>query len=127
MLRQQEESNRIANYFEKDHEMNLGGRTLKKYSRVITESQRSKAVYLMIELNLKRKYEIDTLFMGVNIFDRYVSEISPSNFNSTDIDLLACSCLLIAAKLEQPQLPNYQNMIYAYDELVDQNKSTFTR
>lgn len=81
----------------------------------------------MIELNLKRKYEIDTLFMGVNIFDRYVSEISPSNFKSTDIDLLACSCLLIAAKLEQPQLPNYQNMIYAYDELVNQHKSTFNR
>lgn len=127
MLRHQEESNRIKNYFDKEKEVNSGGASLKKYTRIISGYQRSTAVYLMIELNLKRRYEIDTLFMGVNILDRYLSSIGPQNFNSADIDLLACSCLLIAAKLEQPQLPNYQNMIFAYDELVGQKKSTFSR
>lgn len=56
----------------------------------------------MIELNLKRNYEIDTLFMAVNIMDRYLAAIGPNNFNASNMDLLACSCLLLAAKLEQP-------------------------
>jgi transcription initiation factor TFIIIB Brf1 subunit/transcription initiation factor TFIIB len=34
---------------------------------------------------------------------------------------------LIAAKLEQPQVPNYQNMIYAYDDLKGQEDSTLTK
>jgi len=50
--------------------------------------------------------------------DRFLAGIGPQNYKSADMDLLACSCLLIAAKLEQPQLPNYQNMIFAYDDLV---------
>jgi len=100
MLRQQEESNRIGNYFDTEKEVISGGASLKKYSRIVTGYQRSTAVYLMIELNLKRRYEIDTLFQGVNILDRYLACIGPQNFNSADMDLLACSCLLIAAKLE---------------------------
>ena len=100
MLRQQEESNRIGNYFDTEKEVISGGASLKKYSRIVTGYQRSTAVYLMIELNLKRRYEIDTLFQGVNILDRYLASIGPQNFNSADMDLLACSCLLIAAKLE---------------------------
>jgi len=39
------------------------------------------------------------------------------NYKPDDVNVLACTCILLAAKLEQPQLPNYQNMIYAYEEL----------
>lgn len=81
----------------------------------------------MIELNLKRQYEIDTLFMAINVMDRYLSSLGHWNFPQDKIDLLACSCLLIAAKLEQPQVPNYQNMIYAYDDLKGQEDSTLTK
>ena len=59
-------------------------------------------VYLLIELNLKRGYEIDTLFQAINVFDRYLSKIEHWKFPVSQLDLLACSCLLIAAKLEQP-------------------------
>ena len=55
---------------------------------------------MMIELNLMRQYEIDTLFQAVNIMDRYLILSGPSNFKSEDINLLACTCILIAAKLE---------------------------
>jgi len=85
------------------------------------------AVYLLIELNLKRSYEIDTLFMAVNVMDRYLSALGHWNFPPEEMDILACSCLLIAAKLEQPQVPNYQNMIYAYEDLKGQEESTITK
>ena len=58
------------------------------------------AVYLMIELNLKRAYEIDTLFMAINVMDRYLSMLGHWNLQPKQMEVLACSCLLIAAKLE---------------------------
>lgn len=77
--------------------------TNKQNPDVVTAYHRSMAVYLMIELNLRRRYEIDTLFMAVNIMDRYLAAVIPKQgFNATKMDLLACSCLLLAAKLEQP-------------------------
>ena len=69
---------------------------------VLTRSQRAIAVYMMIELNLKRQYEIDTLFMAVNIMDRYLMLTGHWNFKPADINVLACTCILVAAKLEQP-------------------------
>jgi hypothetical protein len=74
MLRQQEEAHRIFNYFDLMSNPSYSD-YLKKNSeaRIITRSQRSMAVYLMIELNLKRQYEIDTLFMAINVMDRYLS------------------------------------------------------
>jgi hypothetical protein len=128
MLRQQEESHRIGNYF--SCATNAAYSNFLKSSdssRIITRSQRSLAVYLMIELNLKRSYEIDTLFMAVNVMDRYLAMAGHWNVRPEDLDTLACSCLLIAAKLEQPQVPNYQNMIYAYDDLKGQEQSTMTK
>ena len=118
MMRQQDESHKIYNYF--DCSKNESYQTYLKENKgqpVLTRSQRAIAVYMMIELNLKRQYEIDTLFMAVSIMDRYLMLIGHWNFKVEDLNILACTCILVAAKLEQPQLPNYQNMIYAYEEL----------
>ena len=103
MLRQQEESHRIGNYFDiSTNEAYANYLKTNNNPRILTRSQRSMAVYLLIELNLKRSYEIDTLFMAVNVMDRYLSTLGHWNFRPQEIDILACSCLLIAAKLEQP-------------------------
>jgi len=127
-LRQQEESHRIGNYFDiQSNEAYSNYLKQSNGSRILTRSQRSMAVYLLIELNLKRSYEIDTLFMAVNVMDRYLATLGHWNFRPEEIDILACSCLLIAAKLEQPQVPNYQNMIYAYEDLKGQEESTITK
>lgn len=81
MLRQQEESHRIGNYFDMfTNEAYSNYLKTHNNSRIITRSQRSMAVYLMIELNLKRSYEIDTLFMAVNVMDRYLSKLGHWNF-----------------------------------------------
>lgn len=57
---------------------------MRQNPRVVTAYHRSMAVYLMIELNLRRRYEIDTLFMAVNIMDRYLAAVIPSSgFNAT--------------------------------------------
>ena len=55
---------------------------------------------MMIELNLLRQYEIDTLFQAVNILDRYLMLTGLPNFPVQDLNLLACTCILVAAKLE---------------------------
>ena len=81
MLRQQEEAHRIYNYFDlMTNQSYADYLNQNPATRILTRSQRSMAVYLMIELNLKRSYEIDTLFMAINIMDRYLSQLSHWNF-----------------------------------------------
>lgn len=64
-----------------------------------------------------RGYSFETLFAGANCFDRYVALAGPQNIAKSDITKLALACLLIGAKLEQPNYPNFNNMIYALEEL----------
>lgn len=58
--------------------------------------------------------------MAVKIFDRYLflSSIGHFNFDPKDIDVLVCTCLLIAAKFEQPLKPDFVNMIHAYKDMT---------
>lgn len=81
----------------------------------------------MIQLNLIRQYESDTLFQAVNIMDRYLMLTGLPDFRVEDLNVLACTSLLIAAKLEQPHIPNYANMVLAYKQVRTQGDRMVTR
>lgn len=72
---------------------------------------------LMLQLYQARKYSYETLFAGASVFDRYVALVGIQNISKNDITLLAVTCLLIGAKLEQPNYPNFNNMIYALEDV----------
>jgi len=72
---------------------------------------------LMLQLYQARNYTYETLFAGASVFDRYVALVGHQNISKGDITLLAVTCLLIGAKLEQPNYPNFNNMIYALEDV----------
>ena len=71
-----------------------------------------------------KEYKLDTLFLAVNITDRYLAK---ANLNSRIVCFgsLAICCLLIAAKLMEPVSPNFNNMCRLLDKLkvVEMKKS----
>ena len=71
---------------------------------------------------------MDTLFLAVGLVDRYLSSVSPSNRISCFGSLAVC-CLLIAAKLEEPRTPSFNNMCKLLDKLqvVKIKKSTICK
>lgn len=60
---------------------------------------------------MKKEYKIETLFIAVSIFDRYLAQIGHWTFPRDQVCLLATISLLIAAKLEQPISPSFLRMI----------------
>ena len=63
-----------------------------------------------------KEYKLDTLFLAVNITDRYLVKTKPSN-RIVCFGTLAICCLLIAAKLMEPMSPNFNNMCKLLDNL----------
>jgi len=74
----------------------------------------------LYDLNKKADYKIDTLFAAASIFDRY---LKATNFKALDNDnvlLLAATCLLLGAKIEEPRQPSFRNMLnYLENEKQD--------
>ena len=63
-----------------------------------------------------KEYKLDTLFLAVNITDRYLVKASIYN-RIVCFGSLAICCLLIAAKLMEPVSPNFNNMCRLLDKL----------
>ena len=59
------------------------------------------------------------MFMASSIFDRYLflASMGHFKFDIKQMNAFVCTCLLIAAKFEQPKKPDFHNMIYALQEL----------
>lgn len=108
VLRAQEEVTSFGNY-------------LKLRKVCISSSLRAKAIQQIIEMQTFREYKMDTMFMAVSIFDKYMFLASKANVrldtSTTSMHTLVCTCLLIAAKFEQPKKPDFQNMVYALHEM----------
>lgn len=75
----------------------------------VSNSVRVSILHLIEKLAELKDYKIETLFLAVSLFDMYTTTAKPEN-RITCLGSLAVSCLLIAAKLEEPITPNYNNM-----------------
>ena len=84
------------------------------------------AIQLMIELQTIRQYYIETLIMAVIIFDRFMMLVTMGHcdFDESRLYTLVCTCLIIAAKFEQPKKPDFYNMINA---LIDLRNKVITK
>jgi len=91
----------------------------KPESMVIQQSDRSQAIQDLIELQDFRDYYLETQLLAVKIFDRYLYLIYEEKIpvKIPNLHILVCTCLLIAAKFEQPKKPDFINMTNAYKEL----------
>lgn len=64
----------------------------------------------MYMLHEKKKYKIETLFVAVSIFDRYLLKTGHWNKSKEEYVLLCVISMVLAGKLEQPMQPCYDRM-----------------
>ena len=78
----------------------------------INEKMRSILVDWLVEVHMKFKLVPETLFLTINLIDRYLErrEITRAN-----LQLLGVSCLLIATKYEEIYPPSVNELVYICD------------
>ena len=77
----------------------------------ITAAQRKRMVILIEDLHRHKGYKIDTLMLAVSIADRYLVNLAVEGQKAPCLVTLGVTCLLMAAKLEQPMHPSFNIMI----------------
>lgn len=93
----------------------------KKKKHIISQYDRSYAVQKIFDLHIKKEYKIETLFIAVSIFDRYLQHVGHWNHPRDQVCSLATICMLMAAKLEQPISPSFVRMINLLTEDEQKN------
>lgn len=82
----------------------------------ITWSMRSMLVDWLIEINMKLKLLPETLFLAVNLMDRFLSIRTVS---VTKLQLVGITATLIASKYEEILSPSISNFVYLSDNTFD--------
>jgi hypothetical protein len=91
----------------------------KKLRRVISINDRAYAVQKISSLHSSKHYCRETLFMAVNIMDRYLMSVGHWNFPRLELCLLATTALILAAKMEENFAPSIE---YTLEFLTDDEK-----
>jgi cyclin B len=78
----------------------------------INEKMRSILVDWLIEVHLKFKLVPDTLYLTVNLIDRYLERKEVSR---AKLQLIGVSCLLLASKYEEIYPPELRDLVYICD------------
>ena len=97
----------------REEEQRIGDYTKTKS---VSNEIRSSLIQLIEKLVEIKEYRMDTLFLAVNLVDRYLSSVNPSKRISC-VGSIAVCCLLIAAKLEEPKNPSFNNMCKLLEKL----------
>jgi hypothetical protein len=78
-------------------------------------------VQKIINLHEANDYCIETLFMAVNIMDRYLVSVGHWNFPRLEICLLATTALIMAAKMEEKFTPSIEFTLHLLTEEEEEN------
>ena len=73
------------------------------YQPNLTTDMRSILVDWLIQVHLKYKLLPETLYLTINLLDRYLSKVQ---VNSTYFQLVGVTCMMIASKYEEIYPPN---------------------
>lgn len=73
---------------------------------------------LIQNLHKAKDYKEDTLFLAGSLADRFLASLSSKGLPAPDTLLLATTCILLGAKLEQPMSPSFLRMINLLPEGV---------
>jgi len=78
----------------------------------INEKMRGILVDWIIEVHLRFKLKTETLFLTINIIDRYLEK---TQIMRTRLQLVAVAALLIAAKYEEIYVPDMNDFVFISD------------
>mmetsp|Transcript_4946 Transcript_4946/g.5741 ORF Transcript_4946/g.5741 Transcript_4946/m.5741 type:complete len:383 (+) Transcript_4946:156-1304(+) len=79
----------------------------------INERMRSILIDWLIEVHLKFKLVPETLYLTVNLIDRYLER--KQEIQRKDLQLVGVSCLMIASKYEEIYPPELRDLVYICD------------
>tara|TARA_B110000305_G_scaffold239384_1_gene307031 strand:- start:267 stop:539 length:273 start_codon:yes stop_codon:yes gene_type:complete len=79
----------------------------------ITERMRSILIDWIIEVHLQFNLKTESLFLGVNMIDRYLEKVVVSKEN---LQLVGVSAMLIACKYEEIWPPLIKDYVYMCDK-----------
>jgi len=80
-----------------------------KRQKEINENVRAILVDWIMNIHAKFKLLPETLFLTINLFDRYLSKIQ---IEKNDIQLAGIAALMIATKYEEIYPPTVQDFLY---------------
>ena len=80
-------------------------------------------VRLIETIHSEKSYRVDTLFLAVNIADRYLANLSARGKPSPGLVLLAVTSIMIAAKARQPLKPLYSLTVRVLPKILQQKVS----
>ena len=72
---------------------------------------RKSMIILIEQIHDFKSYRESTLYLAVNIADRYLQKLATDGSPAPQLELLAVVSVLLAAKYNEPMLPNFNNMV----------------
>mmetsp|Transcript_14874 Transcript_14874/g.10776 ORF Transcript_14874/g.10776 Transcript_14874/m.10776 type:complete len:103 (+) Transcript_14874:1018-1326(+) len=97
--------------------------------RDINEKMRAILIDWLVEVHLKFKLLPETLFLTVNLIDRYLGVVS---IPRQKLQLVGVTCMLVACKYEEIYPPIVKDFVYITDnaytkeEILEMEKSVLT-
>ena len=90
--------------------MAIGDYLSESHNGQITKVQRKRMLILLQELHSKKKYRQETMYLAVSLADRFLINLSVCGLDAPCLVDLALTCLLVAAKMNQPLRPKFNLM-----------------
>jgi Cyclin, N-terminal domain len=84
----------------------------------MNEAMRAILVDWLVEVHLKFKLVPETLYLTINLIDRYLEQ---EQVVRPKIQLVGVTCLLIASKYEEIYPPELRDLVYICDKAYDKN------
>ena len=77
----------------------------------MTRDQRAMMIVLIEYYCYCKHYRWETLFLAINLADRYIIELAKIDSKLPKLAALACTCIFIAAKAEEHKIPNLHILV----------------
>mmetsp|Transcript_37090 Transcript_37090/g.42317 ORF Transcript_37090/g.42317 Transcript_37090/m.42317 type:complete len:349 (-) Transcript_37090:212-1258(-) len=103
----------LYQYFREKESSVLVRPTYMKSQPNINEKMRGILVDWLVEVHLKLKLVPETLYLTVNLIDRYLER---QNIFKKSLQLVGVTCLLIASKYEEIYPPELRDLVYICDK-----------
>ena len=84
----------------------------------LSSAHRKEMIRLIESIHRAKNYKLDTLYLAVNIADRYLANLSQRGHPSPSLVLLVVTSLMIAAKARQPLKPLYRLTVKILPDLL---------
>ena len=94
-----------------------------KNKKNMTSRDRSYGIQKILDLNQRKDYKSETLFLAASILDKYIMRVGVENFAKEKMLHLATTSTLLAAKLEEPIAPSF-SMTMSHLSKVEQKYVT---